>query len=267
MLLFEVADVEEKLARVDLDIETALAGRASRRVPVRPARAIDVRPSAEHPKKEKIATREGQARLLHDLASIELQALELAMRTLVEFPDADPVFRHELALVARGEGQHLRLCLDGIQELGFAWGRWPVHTALWEATAPEDSLLDRILIVHRYLEGAGLDASESIRRRLSGIRTETVVDRALDVIGREEIDHVKFGSDWYRRECRREGLDPVDDFGPRLEGLLLRLPRRLEALAEGPRRQAGFEEAEITWLKNLRERILAAGGHPSRITK
>ena len=121
------------------------------------------------PAKKGLSFKEGQARLLHDLASIELQAMELCLRSLYEYPDAPVAFREQLATIALGEGNHLQLCLNGIETLGFAWGDWPVHVALWHSTANSDSLLDRILIVHRYLEGSGLDAGDTLLRRLSGV--------------------------------------------------------------------------------------------------
>src|SRR5690606_5064250 len=99
----------------------------------------------------------------------------------------------------------------------------------WESVSSEDELLDRILLVHRYLEGSGLDASESILRRLSGV-IDNGIREIVNVIYEEEIDHVSFGSRWYQTFCRNEGLDPSDDFEVRLKKLAKRIPRRLEKL-------------------------------------
>lgn len=249
---FETSDVWEKMHSLDADLEGAFRhSRVRSCAPFEPARDVEVRPVKDHPRKESMNEKTGQARLLHDLASIELQAMELALRTLAEFPDAPPAFRHELAEIARGEAQHLRLCLEGIDSLGHRWGDWPVHVALWHAVSEEDSLLDRILIVHRYLEGSGLDAGDSILRRLGGVESR-IVRAVVNVIVNEEIGHVKFGSDWYRRVCALEGIDPEEDFSRRLGGLALRLPRRMERVSRPLRAAAGFTDGEMDYLEDLR---------------
>lgn len=253
-MVLRTAPLREKIACLEETLGQALRGNVSE-VPTLPARDIPVLHVRFHPKKPNISTREGQARLLHDLASIELQAMELGVRSLMEFPDADKDFREALADITLGEGRHLSLCLEGLEALGHKWGDWPVHTALWEATAPEDSLLDRILIVHRYLEGSGLDAGESILRRLGGIDAK-VCAQVLDVIVREEVDHVAFGSNWYREECRRQKIEAGDDFSPRLFKLGRQLPRRMEPIAWDLRERAGFTKPEIEALLAFRTREL-----------
>ncbi len=245
----------EKLDRVDGDIQRLLSGERIE-IPFEVARDVTVLRVKFHPKKTSVDAKPGQARLLHDLASIELQALELAVRSLAEFPDADPIFRQELAEIARGEAKHLRLCLQGIETLGHRWGDWPVHTALWHSVGSDDSLLDRLLIVHRYLEGSGLDAGDSILRRLSGVESR-VVREVVNIIVTEEIGHVQFGSNWYRHYCRAERLEPDLDFPLRLRRVLARLPRRMEVLAKPLRREAGFSEPELNCLESLRNERLA----------
>ncbi|MCX7978133.1 MAG: ferritin-like domain-containing protein, partial [Bdellovibrionaceae bacterium] len=81
-------------------------------VPTSPARDVKVLPLHQHPPKEGFTQRSGRARLLHDLANIELQAMELGLRTLLEFPHAPQQFREELGELTLSEGQHLRLCLE-----------------------------------------------------------------------------------------------------------------------------------------------------------
>jgi len=224
-------------------------------VPELPARDIEIRDSRQHPPKLGFSLKEGQARMLHDLASIELQALELGVRTLVEYPDAPQGFREELAAVTISEAQHLRLCLEAIQDLGFSWGHWPVHCALWTAVSSKDSLLDRILIVHRYLEGSGLDAGDALLRRLAGVDSKPV-ESVVRQINTEEIGHVEFGSRWYRNICQQEGIDPNDDFFKRMSDLREQLPKRIEKVNRDLRLKAGFTPDEITYFEKLREDFL-----------
>jgi uncharacterized ferritin-like protein (DUF455 family) len=227
-------------------------------VPSLPGRDIEVRARRDHPPKVGLSKAEGKARLLHDLASIELQAMELGLRTLFDFPEAATSFREELAGIAIGEARHLNMCLIEIEALGFKWGDWPVHLSLWEATSHQDSLLDRILIVHRYLEGSGLDAGDTLLRRLNGLAPEIAhrgIENAVRIITEEEIGHVEFGSRFYRQFCLEAGLDASDDFSKRMEKLRWVLPRRMEPINRDLRRQAGFEDFEIDYLEKFRSRF------------
>ncbi len=221
--------------------------------PTVPGRDVSILVPGLLPPKKGLSYKEGQARLLHDLASIELQAMELGLRTLHEFPEAPQGFREELVDVVRSESQHLALCLNGIESLGFRWGDWPVHNMLWACVAAEDSLLERILIVHRYLEGSGLDAGETLLRRLDAV-LESPLHSISKTIVTEEIGHVEFGSRWYREICRQEKIDPQEHFPKTLESFRFRIPKRIEKISRNLRKQAGFTESEIDYLEDLRAR-------------
>lgn len=221
-------------------------------IPSAPGRDVTVLPVKQLPPKPGLSKKEGQARLLHDLASIELQALELAFRTLVEYPEAPKEFRQELADLAVDEMRHLKMCVSQLENLGFSWGHWPVHLGLWQCVASEDSLLDRILIVHRYLEGSGLDAGATILKRLSGVADKSV-ERLIRIIHNEEIKHVLFGSHWYKNICIEHHLEADSDFETRLRKLFQRIPRRLEPLQKELRLQCGFNEYELNALVRVQE--------------
>lgn len=258
LAIFPIVETKADLKLQQLETSVAQALRLESRIelPRYPGRDVPVLELTLHPEKKGFSTREGQARLLHDLASIELQATELALRTLVEYPDAPYEFRQELADLVLSEGRHFKLCLDSIQELGFEWGSWPVHLGLWQCVSAQDSLLDRILIVHRYLEGSGLDAGEALLRRLTGVPGH-LVRKVVKTITDEELDHVRFGSDWYRRMCHLQSLDADQDFKQRFQNLKKILPRRLERIVPDLRLRAGFSSFEIEVLEKHRSDILA----------
>ncbi|WP_413287430.1 DUF455 family protein [Bdellovibrio sp. HCB337] len=255
MLVMDTPDVWEKIKNIQKSCEFLVQG-GSAPVPQWPARDVQVLDSKLHPPKKGFSLKEGQARMLHDLASIELQAMELGVRTLAEFPDAPQAFREELMAVTVSEGTHLRLCLEGIHDLGFKWGDWPVHCALWGAVSAEDSLLDRILIVHRYLEGSGLDAGSYLIQRLDGIDDGKHTRKIVGQINFEEIGHVDFGSQWYRKICQLEKIDASVDFPRRMESLRWKLPKRMEKINRDLRLKAGFTEEEILACEAYRESIL-----------
>jgi len=252
MFSFSEPDVWAKITNIEKSCEEALKLTSRVAVPEEPARDVAILHPKDHPPKKGFSTLEGQARMLHDLASIELQAMELGVRTLVEFPEAPQGFREELLAVTVSEAQHLRMCLEGIESLGFKWGDWPVHVGLWRAVDASDSLLDRILIVHRYLEGSGLDAGDTLIRRLEGTAGKHTIQKIVKQINYEEIGHVDFGSRWYREICRTDKLDPATDFPQRMDSLRKRLPKRIEPVSRDLRLKAGFTAEEIAYYENLR---------------
>lgn len=254
-MIFDVSSARTKIENIEKACAEALQDSRGDVVPEIPARDVLVLTADKHPDKKGLSYKQGQARLLHDLGSIELQAMELAYRTLVEYPEAPSGFREELALVTLSEAKHFELCLNGIEKLGHQWGDWPVHTALWEAVASSDTLLDRILIVHRYLEGSGLDAGETLLRRLDHI-LESDVHPVVRTIFHDEVGHVEFGSRWYREICALEKRDPQVDFPERMSFLKDRLPKRMEKISRSLRKQAGFTDFEIQILEERRQQAM-----------
>lgn len=252
-VVFNTASAYQKIQELEGAIDLAF-NNPMREFPKVPGRDLPILMPGSLPPKKGLSYKEGQARLLHDLASIEMQAMELGLRTLHEFPNAPENFRIELADIVRSEGQHLKLCLDGMETLGFKWGDWPAHTMLWASVDQTDSLIDRILIVHRYLEGSGLDAGDTLLRRLDGV-LESPLHKITKIIFEEEIGHVQFGSRWYREICLQEKINPQDDFGPRLESFRYRIPKRIENICRKSRALAGFSESEIDFLEDLRSRM------------
>lgn len=256
-LTLNIANVHDKLLSLDESCHKALMGWI-KDVPLTPARDAQVLRVRQHPPKKTLLEKEGQARLLHDLANIELQATELGLRTLIEFPDAPKQFREQLAEITLEEGSHLKMCIEGIERLGYKWGDWPVHIALWDATSDEDSILDRILIVHRYLEGSGLDAAETIMEKLNSTNAKEIVPIVKKIFD-DEISHVQFGSRWYHEMCKRLEVDPEYDFRERLQKIAIKVPNRLEKINSVVRKKAGFDDFEVQELirfqQQQRERI------------
>src|SRR5690606_23865514 len=122
--ILQINNVFEKINGIEDSCHKALMKWIDH-VPSFPARDIEVLNVKFHPPKKGLSYNEGQARLLHDLANIELQAMELGLRTLIEFPDAPKIFKEQLAEITMEEASHLKLCLEGIERLGYKWGDWP----------------------------------------------------------------------------------------------------------------------------------------------
>lgn len=199
-------------------------------------------------KQRSMASVEGRASLLHALAHIELNAIDLACDLCWRFPGLPDHFYRQWWGVAFEEALHFQLLRDHLQRLGFKYGDFPAHNALWEmAEKTKDDVLARIALVPRTLEARGLDASPAVKSKLVGAG-DVRAGEILEVILRDEIGHVKVGNDWFRLLCAQRGLDPLVEYAVlarRYNAPQLRGPFNIEA-----RRAAGFSEQELRALAN-----------------
>ncbi|MBV8033752.1 ferritin-like domain-containing protein [Roseateles sp.] len=188
----------------------------------------------------------GIAALVHAIAHIELNAIDLALDICWRFPDMPEAFYRDWLRIAQEEARHFTLLREHLLTLGFDYGDFDAHNALWDmAQRTRHDLLARIALVPRTLEARGLDASPAVRRKLVGAGDHRAGD-ILDIILRDEIGHVAAGNRWYRFLCEQRGLDAVATYAElaaRHQAPKLRAPFNLEA-----RRAAGFDEAELAAL-------------------
>ena len=179
------------------------------------------------------ATAEGRAVLIHAIAHIEFNAINLALDAIWRFPGMPEQFYLDWLRVAAEEAKHFRLLRDHLrQHLGHDYGDFPAHQGLWsmcEKTAHD--ITARMALVPRTLEARGLDATPLIQERLRKVGTPEALSfrAALDVILRDEIGHVAIGNHWYAWCCAQDGIaDPEAHFeqlsadygAPRMKGWL-----------------------------------------------
>ncbi|ANY15581.1 ferritin-like domain-containing protein [Bordetella pseudohinzii] len=214
-------------------------------LPGRPARPELVPPARV--RQRSVQTEAGRAALLHALAHIEFNAINLALDAIWRFSGLPDLFYRDWLKVAREEAYHFDLLNRHLGRLGHGYGDFPAHNGLWEmAEKTRDDLLARLALVPRTLEARGLDASPLIRDKLAQAG-DAEGAAILDIILRDEIGHVAIGNRWYRHFCALQGRDPLSTYAelarhygaPRLRG-----PFNLQA-----RREAGFDEAELDALQ------------------
>ena len=249
MVLNEIS-IHKKLENLDQCLEACLNNKPLELVPEIPKRDVEYLPINFLQGRLGIGNLEGQQKLLHDLANIELQAMELGLRTLMEFSWAPEEFKQQLVQIVLEEAKHLKMCLQGIESLGGYWGKWPVHLGLWHATHKKDSLLERLFIVHRYLEGSGLDAGDTLLRRLSGVNNK-IINEIVDTIVIEEVGHVQFGSRWYKHYIEKNKINEKQFLNRILRLVSHRHPRK-DKLAQDLRIKAGFQEFELKAIEEFR---------------
>jgi uncharacterized ferritin-like protein (DUF455 family) len=229
----------------DLSIDAAAAIAEPAGVPGRPARPLLV-PHTQL-RRGSLATREGHAALLHAVAHIEFNAINLALDAIWRFAGMPDGYYRDWAQVAREEAYHFQLMRDHLATLGFRYGDFPAHDALWQMTErTAGDVLARMALVPRTLEARGLDASPPMQAKLRGIADARGV-AILQIILRDEIGHVAIGNRWYRWLCERAGLDPVAHYAVLTERH--EAPRLQPPFNEEARRQAGFSAEELARLR------------------
>ena len=213
-------------------------------LPGRPARPELVVPALLKPRP--VNTLPGRVALLHAVAHIEFNAINLALDALWRFPALPERYYADWLLVAREEALHFQLLRAHLLSLGHDYGELPAHNGLWEMVErTKADVLARMALVPRTLEARGLDAAPPMRAKLAQVGDLTAA-QILDIILRDEVGHVAIGNHWFRWLCTQRGLEPVSayaDLAQRYGAPRLRGPFNLPA-----RRAAGFDEAELAQL-------------------
>jgi uncharacterized ferritin-like protein (DUF455 family) len=164
----------------------------------------------EMPKRRAFGSSAGRVALLHALAHIELNAIDLGWDIIARF-SGEPLSRDffdDWVGVASEEALHFELLAQRLGDFGARYGDLPAHDGLWEsAAATTDDLLDRLAVVSLVLEARGLDVTpEMMLRSCSSITPERVASAPSQ--GR---DRSRRRVRWFDRLCRR-GLVPDGAF-------------------------------------------------------
>ena len=228
-----------------LNIEAQLI--STQAIPGLPAKPELVSPLSV--KKRSMRTVVGRATLIHALAHIEFNAINLALDAIWRFSHMPRQYYVDWLKVAAEEAYHFSLLNDHLHRLGYAYGDFSGHNSLWEMVdRTKHDVLARMALVPRTMEARGLDANPRLRNKLLQAGDVKAAE-ILDIILRDEIGHVAIGNTWFNWLCAQQKLAPIATF----EALCidygapkLRPPFNLEA-----RRKAGFSEAELVLLNQM----------------
>ncbi|MEX3009164.1 ferritin-like domain-containing protein [Hoeflea sp. TYP-13] len=218
------------VAATDLDVKTEVTQEVARRWF---SRTLSLRspldsPIADRPgrpdkpqllpprmvKKRNLNSAEGRIALLHALAHIELNAIDLALDIVARFA-SEPIplsFFDGWMQVAFEEAKHFNLIRERLRSLGAAYGDLPAHDGLWQAAHDtRNDLTARLAVVPLILEARGLDVTPSLQARMieSG---DTESAAILDIIYNDEKKHVAIGAKWFRFLCHRQRKNPEETF-------------------------------------------------------
>lgn len=187
--------------------------------------------------------------MLHSLAHIEFNAINLALDALLRFQGMPLQYYADWLKVAQEEAYHFNLINTHMAQLGASYGDFPAHNGLWEmAMATEYSVLARMALVPRLLEARGLDMAPIIMKKLKSQQNLTAY-RILWIILHDEVGHVAIGNRWYHWCCLKAGCEPLERF----KSLLAEhAPDVLKKPFNWSKRlQAGFTKAEQSFIESI----------------
>ncbi len=245
------SDVDAKLERIArLPVAIEGAEEASHRacdVPGRPALPTLVSPLKVT--RFPMTTAKGRAALIHALAHIEFNAINLALDAIDRFRDLPAAYYRDWSRVAREEAYHFDLLRTHLRTLGFDYGDFEAHDGLWEmARATAHDALVRMALVPRVLEARGLDATPALMEKLRSTGDRRAME-ILQIIERDEIGHVAIGTRWFHWLCAERGLDPDDTFIQLVRDF--GAPRVKPPFARAARLAAGFSVNELARLEKI----------------
>ncbi len=199
--------------------------------------------------KRKISTVEGRACIVHAVAHIEFNAMNLALDALYRFQTLPRDYYDDWVKVTKEEAYHCSLMLKRLEELGSHYGEYPAHNGLWEMAVKTDhGFLERMGMVPRVFEARGLDVTPGMIKRFKSVQDDETVSK-LEIILEDEIGHVAIGNRWFEYACQEAGVEVIPTFQKLLKDFMqgqIRGPFYTEA-----RLQAGFTQDEMDILEAM----------------
>lgn len=199
--------------------------------------------------RRRLGSEQGRLALIHAIAHIEFNAINLAWDAVQRFPELPAEYYGDWVRVADEEAHHFRLLRERLRDGGVEYGDFAAHNGLWDmAVRTAHDPLVRMALVPRMLEARGLDVTPGMMQRLRSLGDHQTV-QVLQLILDEEIGHVALGSRWFRYLCRQRGLQPESAYFELLNNFLngeIRCPLHRQA-----RLEAGFSEQELDRLEAL----------------
>ena len=211
------ADPLEKAAKTRVIYQKLTSGHfdhvSAQAVPLRPGRPAKPELMAPKfvPRRRITQGAAGRIALLHAIAHIELNAIDLALDIAVRYQ------HHRLPLdftidwlsVADDEAKHFTLLANRLQEMDSFYGALPAHDGLWQAAeATAEDLLARLAISPLVLEARGLDVTPQLLEKLYNVQDKDSA-AILEIIMHDEVGHVATGKRWFDYQCGMERLDPI----------------------------------------------------------
>jgi len=180
--------------------------------PARPEKPA-LLPPREVPRR-RLGSETGRIALIHAIAHIELNAIDLAWDIMARFSyeDLPKPFFDDWVQVAEDEAIHFNLLENRLQDFDHTYGDLPAHNGLWDtAFKSKDDLMTRLALVPMLMEPRGLDTTPPTVERLRRMGDEKTAE-IMDQIGFEEIAHVAAGTRWFNFMAAKRGVDQIETY-------------------------------------------------------
>ncbi len=161
-----------------------------------PGRPPELRVIDRRERGRSLRTADGRARALHTFFHHELQAAELMCWALLAFAETPREFREGLLRIALDEVRHMGIYARALERLGSHVGAYPVRDWFWARVPACATPASFVAVMGLGLEGANLDHSAAFAARFREAGDEDGA-RAQELVGLEEIAHVRFGARWF----------------------------------------------------------------------
>lgn len=191
----------------------------------------------------------GRIALLHSLAHIEFYAIHLAWDILYRFRGLPIQFYKDWLRVAAEESLHFTLLRRRLNQLESDYGKLAAHSGLWDiASETTEDILARLALVPRTMEARGLDVTPGMIEKVLKVGDKDSAE-ILKRILKDEVGHVAIGSYWFKFICKERQLDSQTTYIELVKRFLKGKIRR--PINHALRKQAGFDERELTMLESL----------------
>lgn len=169
---------------------------------------------------------------------IEIVAVELISRLIVDYPEMPFEFRRDLARQCYDECCHTTALTTFLERAGGTIGEFPVHINVWNYYQMGESLTERITIQQIVQEGHALDFNV-FQTAFHRARSESLEAALNDYAGADELNHVRYGVKWlnYLLESEEEVLQVIDN-----------VYQKLRERSFSPKHKVRRKERRIAWM-------------------
>ena len=199
--------------------------------------------------KRSVNSDKGRVVLMHAVAHIEFNAINLAWDAVYRFRGMPKSYYDDWISVGLDEARHFQMLNGYLKKRDSFYGEYPAHNGLWDMAVKTDAdVLVRMALVPRVLEARGLDVTPGMLAKLKKAGDQEAIGH-LNIILEEEINHVRIGTHWYHYCCEQRDLPKRETFVQLINEYMqtgLKGPFNIEA-----RLLAGFDEDELSYLEEM----------------
>jgi uncharacterized ferritin-like protein (DUF455 family) len=196
-----------------------------------------------------MGTQQGRIILMHAIAHIEFNAINLAWDAIYRFRNLPREYYSDWIGVAREEASHFSMIRAWLEGQGSFYGEYAAHDGLWHmAIQTMDDPLIRMALIPRVFEARGLDVTPGMIKGLVNHGEEKAAE-ILQQIYEDEIGHVHIGSAWFEYLCKQRKIKSDVKFQEILKDYRPVFVKN--KLNKKARRQAGFSDSELNMIENI----------------